>query len=62
MNDENASQFDQRLFQSKVHVVSINESRFDQRQEQDCNYCLSAFNLLSIKSVEKYIAWQWIKE
>ena len=33
MNDENASQFDRRLFQSKVHVVSINESQFDQRQE-----------------------------
>ena len=31
MNDENASQFDRRLFQSKV--VSINESRFDPRQE-----------------------------
>ena len=31
MNDENASQFDRRLFQSKE--VSINESRFDPRQE-----------------------------
>ena len=52
LNAANASQFDRRLFQS-IKVDSIEDkSQFSQ----------SVLNLLFIKSVKKYVAWEWIKE